>query len=142
MNYFQVNDSIIYNSDSLYPNNPIEIVRNGIFDGARLVTIAVYPLQYRPKSRRLFINQSISFEFQFCSTNIPERPRIRGINAQKVYNRILSSVIGNNNDIPLYYQPLTLIPDAPPPIPTPATYTIIANDTILGMMEEFQPLAD
>jgi len=136
-------DSIIYNSDSLYPNKFVEIVNCGIFDGARLVTIAVYPLQYRPRSRRVFLVSNITFEFRLSPDNIPRRAQIRGINAQRTYDAILSAVVENDEEIPLYYQSPTLVPDAPPPQPlTPATYTIITNDAISGMMEAFQPFAD
>lgn len=136
-------DSIIYNSDSLYPNKFIEIVNSGIFDGARLVTIAVHPLQYRPRSRRIFLVRDIAFTFALSPTDIPNRAKIRGVNAQKTYEAVLKAGVENDEEIPLYYQPPVLVPDAPPPQPlTPATYTIITNDAIPGMMEAFQPFAD
>lgn len=135
-------DSNIYNSDFLYPNKFVEIVNQSIFDSARLVTIAVYPLQYRPRSRRVFLVNNIEFKFHFTPTTIPERPRIRGINAQKVYDKILSAFVENKNEIPIYYQPPTLIKEEEPRPLTPTTFTIITNDRIEGMMEEFQPFAD
>ena len=117
--------------------------QTGVFDGARLVTIAVYPLQYRPRSRRVFLVSNISFTFKLSPTSIPSRASIRGINVQKTYDAILSATIENDEEIPLYYQSPPLVPDRPPPqLLTPAEYTIITNDAIPGMMEAFQPFAD
>jgi len=47
-------DTQVYNSDSLYPPQLVEIVEEGYLAGNHLVTLALYPLQYQPKSRRLF----------------------------------------------------------------------------------------
>ncbi len=41
-------DSTIYSQDSLFPGKAVEVVSNEVFDGARIVTIAVYPFQYYP----------------------------------------------------------------------------------------------
>ncbi len=139
-------DSIIYNSDSMYPNKLVEVVNSGVFDGARLVTIAVYPLQYRPLSRRVFLVSNVTFEFKFSPTSIPRRAQKRGINVQKTYDAMLAAAVENDWEIPLYYQPPTLVPDKPPMpmILTPATaaYVIIANDEISGMAEAFRPFAE
>jgi hypothetical protein len=113
-------DSTIYNSDSLYPNKFIEIINSGIFDGARIVTIAIYPLQYHPLSRRIFLVHNISFEFRFSSTTIPNRAQIRGINAQKTHDAVLTAAVENDWEIPLYYHPPMLVPDR---ATTSATYS-------------------
>ncbi len=56
-------DSLIYNSDVLFPGEFVRIVSQGVMDGARIVTIEVRPLQYRPKSRRLYLVRNITIEF-------------------------------------------------------------------------------
>ncbi|MEO0083963.1 MAG: C25 family cysteine peptidase [candidate division WOR-3 bacterium] len=128
-------DSTIYNSDSLFPNKFVEIANTGVFDGARLVTVAVYPLQYRPRSRRIFLINNISFEFRFEPTSIPDRANVRGINGQKIYEAILKTVVENDADIPIYYQPPMLIPEEPPEQPPggffPSQYTIITADELV-----------
>ncbi|MCJ7578435.1 MAG: hypothetical protein MUO91_08295, partial [candidate division Zixibacteria bacterium] len=48
-------DAGTYNSDSLYPGKLGEIVESGFLAGNRIVTLALYPLQYRPKSKKLFL---------------------------------------------------------------------------------------
>jgi hypothetical protein len=103
-------DSLIYNSDELFPGEFVRIVSQGVMDGARIVTIEVRPLQYRPKSKRLYIIRNINFEFAFSPNNPPElRPRIRGKCEQAVYDAAIRNVVENDNEIPLYYQTPTLV---------------------------------
>jgi hypothetical protein len=79
-------------------------------DGARIVTVQVFPLQYRPKSKRLFIVNYVSFEFVFSPNILPElRARIRGVFEQKVYDAAFKNVVENDNEIPLYYLRPTLV---------------------------------
>jgi len=46
-------DPQVYNSDSLYPPRLVEIVEEGYLAGNHLITLALYPLQCKPKSQRL-----------------------------------------------------------------------------------------
>lgn len=50
-------DSIIYNSLTPFPNTQASIVSNEIIQGYRVVTIALYPLEYIPAQRTLAIRQ-------------------------------------------------------------------------------------
>lgn len=103
-------DTAIYNSDSLFPGEYMKIVDEGIMDGARIVTVAVFPMQYRPESMRLFLVTDITFEFVFASNVMPElRPQIRGEYEQAVYDAALRQVVENDNEIASYYQRPTLI---------------------------------
>ncbi len=127
-------DSLIYNSDELFPGEFVRIVSQGVMDGARIVTIEVRPLQYRPKSKRLFLVRNITFEFSFGSNTIPElRPQIRGRCEQAVYDAAIRNVVVNDYEVPLYYQTPTLveenqigtlapIPGAPGVIITPSEF--------------------
>jgi hypothetical protein len=132
-------DTIIYNSDSPFPNKLIEVINSGVFDGARLVTIAVHPLQYRPQSRRLYIANNISFEFELAPASIPTRANIRGLNGQKVYDNALKSIVENDADIPLYYQPPILIPEESQEEEAPAQYIIITTNELI---DGFSPFAE
>jgi hypothetical protein len=127
-------DSLIYNSDELFPGEFVRIVSHGVMDGARIVTIEVRPLQYRPKSRRLFLVRNITFEFSFGPNTIPElRPQIRGRYEQAVYDAAIRNVVVNDYEVPLYYQTpilveenqigtLAPIPGAPGVIITPSEF--------------------
>jgi len=82
-------------------------------DGARIVTVEVRPLQYRPLTRRLFLVNNIQFEFSFSSNVLPElRPQIRGIYEQEVYDAALRDVVMNDYEIPAYYQQPTLVEES------------------------------
>lgn len=98
-------DSLIYNSDELFPGEFVRIVSHGVMDGARIVTIEVRPLQYRPKSRRLFLVRNITFEFSFGPNTMPDlRPQIRGRYEQAVYDAAIRNTVVNDNEVPVYYQ--------------------------------------
>ncbi len=136
-------DTIIYNSDNLFPGEFIKVVGEGVMDGARIVTVEVKPLQYRPKTKRLYLVRPIDFEFVFSPQPVPElRPRVRGINEQAVYDVALRNVVVNDNEISVYYQKPAIVEEsqiggaAPYPI-GPAI--IIAP---LEFHSAFQPYAD
>ncbi len=103
-------DTLIYNSDHLFPGEFIKIVGDGIMDGARIVTVEVKPLQYRPKTKRLFLVRTIGFEFVFRPNNLPElRAKVRGKHEQAVYDAGLRSAVENDNEISVYYQKPAII---------------------------------
>mgnify|MGYP005855039393 FL=1 len=98
-------DTLIYNSDELFPGEFIRITGEGIMDGARIVTVEVKPLQYRPKTKRLYLIRPIGFEFAFSERAFPElRTKVRGKNEQAVYDAVLRSVVKNKNEISTFYQ--------------------------------------
>lgn len=63
-------DTSIYNSDSLYPGEFIRVAHSGSMEGSHLVTIGVYPIQYRPLSRNLHLLASVSL----CSISLQHPP--------------------------------------------------------------------
>jgi len=138
-------DTLIYNSDDLFPGEFIRIIDNGIFDGARIVTIEVRPLQYRPKSKRMFIVNNINLEFSFSPDNPPElRPLIRGIYEQATYDAALRDVVVNDYEIPAYYQRPTIVEENQlgniGRLPVVAAPGVIITPTEFS--SSFQPYAD
>ena len=106
-------DPSIYNSDELFPGEFIRITGEGIMDGARIVTVEVKPLQYRPKSKRLYLVRPIAFEFVFSPQAPPElRAKLRGKNEQAVYDAVLQSVVQNKNEILAYYQKPAIVEES------------------------------
>jgi hypothetical protein len=98
-------DTSIYNSDDLFPGEYIRVIDEGVMDGARIVTVAVHPIQYRSKSKRLFVATNINFTFAFSSTNAPEiRAKIRGEFEQTVYDKALSSILENDYEMNAFYR--------------------------------------
>ncbi|MEO0129288.1 MAG: C25 family cysteine peptidase [candidate division WOR-3 bacterium] len=136
-------DTLIYNSDNIFPGEFIKIVGDGVMDGARIVTVEVKPLQYRPKTKRLFLVRPIGFEFVFRPNNLPElRAKVRGKYEQAVYDAALRDVVENDNEISLYYQKPALVEEnqigSPAPYPKGPAIIIAPQE----FHSAFQPYAD
>ncbi len=136
-------DTLIYNSDNIYPTDFIRIASEGVMDGARIVTVVVHPIQYRPASQRLFIVTNINFEFIFSPNTIPEvRPHIRGEYEQTVYDAMLKQTVENDYEIPAYYQKPSIVEvnQLGQLAPFPMGPAIIIADPMFA--DAFQPYAD
>lgn len=94
-------DESIYSSDLPYPANNVELVHHGYFDGStHIVTLAVYPLQYYPLSKKLQFYSQIDFtlEMQSGSLNrIQVQSRLQ--KNQVIYDEILNHLVDNPQDI-------------------------------------------
>ncbi len=137
-------DPAVYNSSALYPEKFIEVVGEGVMDGARIVTVAVHPIQYISKLKKLSIVTHIEFEFVFGMNTLPEvRSLKRGIYEQSVHDAALRSVITNDYEIPLYYQKPMLVEEKEfllaPPTPPMGPSVIITDSSFFNA---FQPYAD
>lgn len=127
-------DTLIYNSNALFPDDFIRVISHGIMDGARIVTIEIRPIQYVPASKKLLLVRNIHFEFCLGSESAPWlRAKIRGKYEQSVYDAVLKKVVANDYEIPAYYQKpqvieenqigtLAPIPGAPGVIITPSEF--------------------
>ena len=103
-------DTLIYNNENLYPGKVANIIDQGVFDGARIVTVAICPVQYRPKSKGLVIVRNIDFDFSFSSSSDPKlKPIRRGIYEQGLYTSLLKYIVINDNEIASYYQQPALV---------------------------------
>ena len=98
-------DPEIYNSDSLYPGKLGEIVESGYLAGNRIVTLALYPLQYRPKSKKLFFYTDLDLKLKlessakvFPSSIIKSMP----YQASKIYAEIINEMVDNKNALSNY----------------------------------------
>lgn len=52
-------DSTAYFSDEVYPQEPYKIISSGYLEGNHILSLALYPLKYFPKSQNLFLNKSL-----------------------------------------------------------------------------------
>ncbi len=98
-------DPRTYNSDSLYPGRLGEISDCGYLAGNHIVTVALYPLQYRPKSKRLFFNTGLDVKLKLeSSTKVPSSSLItrRSSQASRLYAGILSEMVDNQGALPIY----------------------------------------
>ena len=98
-------DSEIYHSDSLYPGKLAGIVESGYLAGNRIVTLALYPLQYRPRSKELLLYTDLSLQLKLRSSNRASPSSMvkrRTLQASKIYNEILNEIVDNKSDLPNY----------------------------------------
>jgi hypothetical protein len=138
-------DTVIYNSNALFPDDFIRVINHGIMDGARIVTIEIRPIQYVPASKKLSLVRNIHFEFCFGTESAPLlRAKIRGKYEQSVYDAVLSKVVANDYEIPVYYQKPQVVEEnqvlAPPPHPELFAPAVIIAPT--EFFDAFQPYAD
>ncbi len=93
-------DSETYNSDSPYPGKLGEIVESGYLAGNHIVTMALYPLQYRPKSKKLFFYTDLNLQVRLknsaevSSSTIINR---RSSQTSKIYAGILNEMVENKS---------------------------------------------
>lgn len=94
----------VYSSDDLYPAKTVKFVRDGYFDGSNhIVIVAVYPYQYKPKSKKLIFNSSIEFTLNMQSGKSRSiQVKMRDEKNQKIYDQILKNSVDNPNKISEY----------------------------------------
>ncbi|MCK4403558.1 MAG: T9SS type A sorting domain-containing protein [candidate division Zixibacteria bacterium] len=95
-------DPGVYNSDSFYPPRLVEIVEEGYLAGSHLITLAVHPLQYKPKSRKLLFYTQLDIRVELKGsqrTPLTSQIQRRSDKAQRIYEKILHQLVDNKNDI-------------------------------------------
>ncbi|MCK4941145.1 hypothetical protein KAS45_03550, partial [candidate division WOR-3 bacterium] len=62
---FVLPDEEIYASDQLYPEHNIELRGVGVCDDYQICELLVYPIQYKPESKKLIYHKSLSFRVAY-----------------------------------------------------------------------------
>lgn len=136
-------DSVYYGSDALFPEHAIRIVGDGVMDGARIVTVEICPMQYRPKTGRLSLVSPIAFSFALSPSTLPNvMPHTRTRYEQAVRDIALANVVENDDEIPRYYQKPAIVDEyqlCSPVPPAKAPGVIIAPEEFHAA---FQPYAE
>ena len=104
-------DSTIYHSSETYPNQPVEVLSHGYFDGAnRIVSLAIYPVQFIPVQNALLFNDNIYFALSFNGSESPDAvPQYRLLKYDIMYDKALRSIVENDNDVDTYkHQPIII----------------------------------
>jgi hypothetical protein len=98
-----VPDPRIYDNDSPFPGKRIEILNEGYLAGNHLVTLAVYPLEYYPRSRQLLFYDHMEISVELRDSGKPPRSARRVVRTEndiKTYENVLSQIVSNREDIP------------------------------------------
>jgi hypothetical protein len=96
-------DPVIYNSDSLYPSRPVEVVDEGYLAGTHMVALELYPLQYQPKSRKLFFYKQLEIRVELDESqkiSVFSTTQRRSNRMQGLHERILIHFADNRKDVP------------------------------------------
>ena len=104
-------DSTIYNSADIYPSQCVEVISHGYFDGAnRIVSLAVFPVQYYPANSTLVFNNNIDFSLNFTNSDEPAIfPQYRLEKYVEVYDKALQSIVENDQDIETFKHHPTIL---------------------------------
>ncbi|MGB8658377.1 MAG: C25 family cysteine peptidase [Candidatus Zixiibacteriota bacterium] len=96
-------DPSIYSSDSTFPGRLAEVVGEGYLGGNHVVAIALYPLQYRPKSGQLSFYTQIDIGVEMTRSDSPPLSSHfyrRSAEAQQIYQEMLYQLVDNKDEIP------------------------------------------
>jgi len=142
----------IYSSNKLYPPEVVRITSDGYSFGYHLVSVEIYPLQYIPGEKKLFLNEEIEFSFEMGGNQIGPTPVMkRRLRIQKHIEKMIKGLVQNPEDVGIYSnRPLHLIGEpkkieglnlekAKSSPDLVAEYIIITADSLVT---QFQPLAD
>jgi hypothetical protein len=93
-------DSEIYGSDDLFPASRVEYLGDGYLGGYRIASVAVYPLQYAPRSGRLFLASDISVQLELApgANRSVMRERMT-TNSAELYRSIVEGLVDNPQDV-------------------------------------------
>jgi hypothetical protein len=137
-------DPRIYDTDSPFPGKRVELVDEGYLGGNHLVTLAVYPLEYYPQSKRLFLYNQLEINVILRNTDKLPKSAQKQINSSKdiqTYEKILSQIVTNREDISNLANRnfrLASSGDSSDSSPSPAYLVVTASD----MEVAFTPLVN
>lgn len=96
-------DSKVYESNSLYPSNPVELIGQSDLAGQAIAHILVYPLQYHPAEGKLILHNSLTLTLE-CSPNYEYGdylPFDAKQGTHTVYHKMISDMVINPEDVEL-----------------------------------------
>ena len=143
-------DRSVYGSDEPFPPARIEYLGDGHLGGYRIASVAVYPLQYSPKSGRLVLATDVSIELELVPDARRAAPRLRmTADSAELYRKVIAGLVENPEDVPARLPGVDIVDEMGPEgfLPrytpslegSPVEYVIITSDDFVPY---FQPLAD
>ena len=96
-------DPAVYESDSPYPSELAEVVGDGHMGGNHVISLAVSPLQYRPKSQTLILHTQLKIRIELGSSTEIARSSLanrRSAGARELHETILTRFVDNQAEVP------------------------------------------
>ncbi|MGB2697880.1 MAG: C25 family cysteine peptidase [Candidatus Zixiibacteriota bacterium] len=126
----------IYSSSEAYPGKVAQLVGSGYMGGFQIADVLVYPLEYIPRVKELFLYKRIELTLNY----IDDKPRSlpfkqRSPSAQKLFDKLLDKrvIISKEKALESTLTGVSLLP------PGDYEYVIITQNLYVS---NFQPLAD
>lgn len=92
----------IYNGADRYPAKRAEIVSDRIYMGYRLVTICLYPIEYDPVTKKIYLSDlSFNLTYQAGAVEV-KRPLKQGSHRATIIKKAVKSMVDNPQDVDLY----------------------------------------
>ncbi len=94
-------DPTIYGGEGFFPANRAMYMGDGYMAGYRIASVAVYPLQYEPRSGRLILARGIDVTLSFAPAadrSLPQRRTTQS--SARLYSNALGALVENAADVP------------------------------------------
>ena len=134
-------DPAVYQSDAVYPSEPLELLGQADLAGQSFARVAVYPLHYAPNRKTLTLVTSLTFTVEgrtgyICGDYLPERSDTR---TAATYRKRLRTMVANPGDVVLATAPAGLKNRHNLPPGDPFDHVIITSGFNAAW---YQPLVD
>jgi PKD repeat protein len=128
----------IYSSSELYPQNIVEIAKQGYMAGYNIGSLLIHPLQYISAEKKLIFHHKIEIEISYADTKKAPLPFAKRTDyAETLLKNSIKEIVKNPVDIPEFLPKESMknsrLPDEE------HLYVIITTD---DMISSFQPLAN
>lgn len=95
----------VYNSSASYPGKTVEIISDEYMHGYHIVTVNIYPVEYIPKNRELYL-QDISFTINYSSSKIKSssiiQPEKQSYKRAKLARKFIEGYVKNVSDVEIF----------------------------------------
>ncbi len=92
----------VYNSSEPYPGKTVEIISDEYMHGYHIVTVKIYPVEYIPKNRELYL-QDISFTINYSSSKIKSnsiiQPEKQSYKRAELAKKFIEGYVKNVTDV-------------------------------------------
>lgn len=91
---------LIYEKDDYYPGKLAEVLNSGYVGKTKILTVALYPVQYNPVKRKFFFYTSMNLKI-FCKNGVsfPEFSIYPNLKSEKISSGILNALVKNNTTV-------------------------------------------
>lgn len=92
----------VYNSSAPYPGKTAEIISDEYMHGYHIVTVKIYPVEYIPKNREIYL-QDISFTINYTSSKIKSssiiQPEKQSYKRAELAKKFIEGYVKNVSDV-------------------------------------------